>query len=491
MNQRYVPLTFQQSAGGLTVQAPADAFRAPPGHYMLFVVNSKGVPSVAPIVRFAAGYEDKVPPTAPVDLFVAPGAPGTASMAWTAATDNVGVVRYNVYRSTAANFAATDAQLVGSTTTTSYVDSGLAAGTYYYAVRAVDRAGNIGPAAGAAGVEVTADTTAPTAALTSPATGATLSGTVTLSAAASDDVGVTAVQFLLDGTLLAEDASAPYSLAWNSASAPNGSHVLTARARDAAGNVTTSQPVTVNVSNTSVPGLVAAWSFDDGAGTTATDATGKGLNGTVSGATWTAGKFGTSLSFNGVSDWVTVPDADSLDLTTGMTLEAWVNPAALSGFTTVMLKERTGGLAYSLYASDNSNRPPSGYIRRTSDVGTVGTTLLPLNAWSHLAATYDAATLRLFVNGVQVASRATTGAIATSTGVLRIGGNSVWGEYFKGLIDEVRVYNRALSAAEIQTDMSRPIGVATAAAAIAAVPPTSAGDALGTGEATSLLTTGG
>jgi hypothetical protein len=84
-----------------------------------------------------------------------------------------------------------------------------------------------------------------------------------------------------------------------------------------------------------------------------------------------------------------------------------------------------------------------------------------------------------------------TGAITTSTGVLRIGGNSVWGEYFKGLIDEVRMYNRALSAAEVQTDMNRPIGVAAAPVTVAAVPPTSTGDPLATGQATSLLTTGG
>ena len=52
---------------------------------------------------------------------------------------------------------------------------------------------------------------------------------------------------------------------------------------------------------------------------------------------------------------------------------------------------------------------------------------------------------------------AVTGAIGASTGMLRIGGNAVWGEYFKGLIDEVRIYNRALSAGEIQTDMVTPI----------------------------------
>ncbi|MCG5220399.1 LamG domain-containing protein, partial [Streptosporangium sp. KLBMP 9127] len=66
--------------------------------------------------------------------------------------------------------------------------------------------------------------------------------------------------------------------------------------------------------------------------------------------------------------------------------------------------------------------------------------------------------VRLFVNGVQVAQQAASGPIRVDEGVLRIGGNSVWGEHFDGLIDEVRVYDRALTAAQIQTDMNAPVG---------------------------------
>jgi hypothetical protein len=64
----------------------------------------------------------------------------------------------------------------------------------------------------------------------------------------------------------------------------------------------------------------------------------------------------------------------------------------------------------------------------------------------------------LFVNGVEVRRIATSGAITTSSAMLRIGGNTIWSEWFSGLIDEVRVYNRALTAAEIQADMSTPLG---------------------------------
>jgi hypothetical protein len=71
--------------------------------------------------------------------------------------------------------------------------------------------------------------------------------------------------------------------------------------------------------------------------------------------------------------------------------------------------------------------------------------------------TYDGAALKLYVGGILVASKTQTGSIAVSTGALKIGGNSIWPKYFAGLIDEVRVYNRALSQAEIGSDMGRAL----------------------------------
>jgi hypothetical protein len=99
------------------------------------------------------------------------------------------------------------------------------------------------------------DTTPPTVSLSVPANGATVTGaSVTVSATASDNVGVSGVQFKLDGANLnSEDTSSPYSITWNSTTAANGSHTLTAIARDAAGNTTVSTSRTVTVSNTSTP----------------------------------------------------------------------------------------------------------------------------------------------------------------------------------------------------------------------------------------------
>ncbi len=99
-----------------------------------------------------------------------------------------------------------------------------------------------------------ADTTAPTVSITTPAGGATVSGTATVSATASDNVGVVGVQFKLDGVNYgAEVMAAPYTSSWNTTGATNGSHALTAVARDAAGNTKTSAAVTVTVSNITTP----------------------------------------------------------------------------------------------------------------------------------------------------------------------------------------------------------------------------------------------
>jgi Concanavalin A-like lectin/glucanases superfamily len=90
-------------------------------------------------------------------------------------------------------------------------------------------------------------------------------------------------------------------------------------------------------------------------------------------------------------------------------------------------------------------------------VGVEGVSPLRLNAWTHLATTYDGAILRLYVNGMEVGSQPGGGNIQVSTGRLRVGGNAVWGEWFAGRIDEVRIYNRALNPAEIQANMATPV----------------------------------
>jgi hypothetical protein len=95
-------------------------------------------------------------------------------------------------------------------------------------------------------VTVANDKTAPTVAITAPSSGTTVAGTVRVTASASDNVAVAGVQFLVDGASLgAEQTAAPYSIAWNTGGVGNGSHILSARARDAAGNTATATAVKV------------------------------------------------------------------------------------------------------------------------------------------------------------------------------------------------------------------------------------------------------
>ncbi|HET6953953.1 MAG TPA: LamG-like jellyroll fold domain-containing protein [Acidimicrobiales bacterium] len=290
-----------------------------------------------------------------------------------------------------------------------------------------------------------------------PEDGATVSGTVPVSVDASSTASVSGVQFKVDDAPLgAEDTSPPYSVSWDTRTVPNGQHVLTAYVHDPTGNSLTSAPITVTVDNTAPPappGRVASFGFDEGSGTIAGDRSGSGNDGTVSGALWTTGRVGGALSFDGSGDLVTVPDTPSLDLTGGMTIDAWVRPAGPATWSTVVLKERSSGLSYGLYGADGDGNP-AGYARIGGDREVAGPSAAPPGVWTHLAVTYDGAALRLYVNGALVRSTSRTGTIATSNDPLAIGGNSAWGEWFTGEIDEVNIYNRALTAAEVAQDMN-------------------------------------
>ena len=219
--------------------------------------------------------------------------------------------------------------------------------------------------------------------------------------------------------------------------------------------------------------LVLALGFNEPADAIVKDSSPVGNNGTIREAVRVAGQpgHGGALSFDGINDWVTVPDVPALRVTTELTLEAWVRPTTASGWTTVVQKERVGGLVYSLYARDGAplggststcvspcSTKPAGYVRLGFiDQPVRGVADLPLTTWTHLALTYGGGIESLYVNGVLVTSRAQTASIVTSTSPLRIGGNAPMGEFFTGQIDDVRVYKVALSAAEIQADMVTPV----------------------------------
>ncbi len=159
------------------------------------------------------------------------------------ATDAAGVAGVQ-FKLDGANLGA---EVIAAPYVISWNTSLSADGTHVLGAVARDGAGNIGSAAR---VSVTVDNVPPNVSITAPVSGAMVSGTITVSATATDDVGVVGAQLKLDGANLgAEVTTAPYAISWNTASVSNAVHTLTAVARDRAGNTSTSSAVTIRVRN--------------------------------------------------------------------------------------------------------------------------------------------------------------------------------------------------------------------------------------------------
>ena len=164
MDQRFMNLTFRpgSGAGTLDVDAPANPNVAPPGRYMLFLIDDKGVPSVASLLQVQNGTADTQPPTQPGGP-TASVSGADVSLSWSAASDDRGVTEYRVHRSTTSGFTPSAANRIATVTSgTTYSDRGLAPGNYFYAVVAADAAGNLSPASREEPATVQPDTTAPT-----------------------------------------------------------------------------------------------------------------------------------------------------------------------------------------------------------------------------------------------------------------------------------------------------------------------------------------
>ncbi|WP_281999185.1 Ig-like domain-containing protein [Geotalea uraniireducens] len=162
------------------------------------------------------------------------------------ASDNVSVSKVEFYVN--GTLKATD---TASPYTFSWDTTSLTNGSYSLTAKAYDASGNVGQSSTVTATvnNPVADTTAPTVAISSPTSGSTVSGTATVSVAASDNVGVSKVEFYVNNVLQATDTAAPYTFTWNTAALANGSYTLSAKAYDAAGNVGQSSSQTVTVSN--------------------------------------------------------------------------------------------------------------------------------------------------------------------------------------------------------------------------------------------------
>ena len=203
-------------------------------------------------------------------------------------------------------------------------------------------------------------------------------------------------------------------------------------------------------------GLVGYWKLDEGAGLTTADTSGNSNIGTMTnGPSWVTGKFGKALSFDGANDYVAVPDEDSLDLTEAMTISAWVKGNSFTD-NSILSKDDYTDIEIRNYNFMISGTSGPYFIFCNTGVCYLIDSEYPLttNTWYHVAVTYDRAFMRIYVNGVEVKNTAQTVAMEANTVPVSIGNvtrpsNNNYG-HFNGIIDDVRVYNRALSAAEIQ-----------------------------------------
>ncbi len=216
---------------------------------------------------------------------------------------------------------------------------------------------------------------------------------------------------------------------------------------------TSASPLTPGIRD---KGLVGYWKFDEGSGSTASDSSGSGNVGTFgSGVTWIDGKVNKALAFNG-SGGVVAPDASTLRLPNDFTIIAWFNLAAPPGAADsrpIVGKLGTGfPLNYVLsVAYDPIRIYPSVYSSGGQAYSFTSNATINLNTWYFVALTRTTTDSgKLYLNGLlDKTGTFPSGTLAVNNDLLRIGESGGFVRYWNGLIDDVRIYNRALSAAEI------------------------------------------
>lgn len=208
-------------------------------------------------------------------------------------------------------------------------------------------------------------------------------------------------------------------------------------------------------------GLVGQWLFDEGAGTTASDSSGNSNTGTLTnGPIWASGKFGSALSFDGSNDYVLVADDDTLDITTAITIEAWINPTTLGDWEQndwkYIVSKRYGAANYGFRL--NGQKLEFYYSGSTTPwhVWRSNLTVVSTGSWQHVAVafTFGSGSVALYVNGTPIGGSWINGdgtepAMANNH-PLRIGAlypGSLLS--FDGMIDEVGIWDVALTADEI------------------------------------------
>lgn len=227
----------------------------------------------------------------------------------------------------------------------------------------------------------------------------------------------------------------------------------------------TSETDNVSSGVVSVPGLVAAYSFDSGAGTILPDLSGHGIDGTITGATWAdPGRFGKALSFGASGAQVDLGNPTQLQLTGSMTVEAWVRATTNPPDDGQIVAKSDDNSGWQFKTTPDTGPQTFGFAVSDglrSRVQRYSSTVRALNTWYHVAGVYDATarTLHTYVNGA-LDDGTLIGVVPAANINSRepvVIGRRVGGYEFRGAIDEVRIYDYACSQAQIQADMNTPV----------------------------------
>ena len=197
-------------------------------------------------------------------------------------------------------------------------------------------------------------------------------------------------------------------------------------------------------------GLVLHLRFDEGKGNQVADSSGKAITGAIEGkAAWAQGKVGGALEFDGQSNMVVIADRAELNPTGGLTVAAWVKSSAPDNNRRIVQKSTPGGTP----GADDQYRLLAGGLFHISNVVQAEGRGLPANEWHHVAGTYDGKFARVLLDGKVTCELPAEGRIPVTKGPLVVGAKCQGcspGDCFKGLLDEVMIFNRGLQPAEVQ-----------------------------------------
>ncbi|MFA5808810.1 MAG: DUF2341 domain-containing protein, partial [Thermoleophilia bacterium] len=205
-------------------------------------------------------------------------------------------------------------------------------------------------------------------------------------------------------------------------------------------------------------GLLGSWHLSEGGGLITVDHSGFNNSGAVTGATWTDGRFGKGLSFNGTTDYVNIPNSPSLDITTGdFTVEAWVNSTTVQNTNWQVIASKEDGIAtrqgWNLLLCGTSGNTANPYFEIMSggvNASANGQISVRDGQWHHIVGTKTSTQVKIYIDGaLKSTGNHSLGTISKAIPVCigRMSNNAT--NYMTGAIDEVRVYGRALSAGEV------------------------------------------